>query len=334
MRVAVVCAKSQSLFIPPSEVFSLFYEPGERKGSVAVLYRFYFDDTADQKQQKYVVAAGLLGRVKTWTKFHNEWKKVLRVAPSIEFFHSKEWRGLDGEFRQFRDPIKWPKPQGGVAANTKREKLKRVIENTELVAIGMGVLVEDFNLVRNADPRAANFFREDPYEGALQSVVYECAKATRKVSRADGLGDNGHCVGYISDLSEQAPIYTEIYRDFVKKNPDIGQIMRGITHLDDKKWPALQAADMVAHITNQVFKQLIAVPEDERALLKSLPELQRNFFKIAHMDKWYMCSILEDLVGVSLFDKLGIARRAYMSDEELENEKLRGKILIRPERKF
>lgn len=297
-----------------------------------MLYRFYFDDTADEKQEKYVVAAGLLGRHKTWTKFHDEWKKVLRFAPSIKFFHSKEWRGLDGEFRQFRDPVKWPKPQGGIAANAKREKLKQVIENTELVAIGMGVLVGDFNLVRNADPRAANFFREDPYEGALQSVVYESAKAVRKVSRADGLGDDGHCLGYVSDLSGQAPIYTKIYLEFVKKNPDIGQIMRRIAHLDDKKWPALQAADMVAHITNQVFKQLTAVPEDERTLLESLPELQSNFFKIAHVDKWYMCSILEDLAGVSLFKQLGITRREYMSDDELEMRKLRGRNAMRPER--
>jgi hypothetical protein len=295
-----------------------------------VLYRMFLDDTADGKAEKYVVAAGLLGRFKDWRKFGERWKTALRLIPSIKFFHSKEWRGLQGEFYQFQDDIEYPKPKGGEAATAKRNALKAVIESTELVAIGTGVLIEDFNLVRNCDPRAADFFRPDPYEAALQSLVYECAKAVRWVSREDGLGDNGHCVGYVSDLSNLASTYTAVYTDFVKKNPGIGQIMRGIAHLDDKKWAGLQAADMIAHSCNQVFKETVTIPEDERVLRQSLPEFQKTFFKIAHMDKWYMCSILEDLAGVSLFDKLGIKRREIMSDDELEAAKKSGLAKIRP----
>jgi hypothetical protein len=47
----------------------------------------------------------------------------------------------------------------------------------------------------------------------------------------------------------------------VKKNPDIGQIMRGIAHLDDKKWAGLQAAGMIAHSCNQVFQRDSKNPE-------------------------------------------------------------------------
>jgi hypothetical protein len=297
-----------------------------------VLYRVFFDDTADGKAEKYVVAAGLLGRYKSWRAFGDRWKAVLRRPPSIKYFHSKEWRGLQDEFYQFRDNTKYSKPKGGEAANAKRAALKAVIESTELVAIGTGVLIEDFNLVRNCDLRAADFFRHDPYEAAMQSLVYECAKAVRWISRHDGLGDNGHCVGYVSDLSDLAPVYTAVYTNFVNKNPDIGQIMRGIAHLDDKKWPGLQAADMIAHSCNQVFKETVKIPEDERVLLRSLPEFQKTFFKMSHMDKWYMCSALEDLAGISLFDKLGIKRWEIMSDDELEAAKKSGLAKIRPVR--
>jgi hypothetical protein len=51
---------------------------------------------------------------------------------------------------------------------------------------------------------------------------------------------------------------------------------------------------------------------------------------MSHMDKWYMCSALEDLAGISLFDKLGIKRREIMSDEELEAAKKSGLAKIRP----
>jgi len=50
-------------------VFSLFFEPGESKGNIPVLYRMFFDDTADGKAEKYVVAAGLLGRYRDWRAF-------------------------------------------------------------------------------------------------------------------------------------------------------------------------------------------------------------------------------------------------------------------------
>jgi hypothetical protein len=278
------------------------------------------------------VAAGLLGRYKNWRAFSEKWKRVLRHPPAIKYFHSREWRSLQDEFYQFRDNVEYPKPKGGEAATAKRTSLRSVIESTELIAIGTGVLVEDFNLVRNCDSRAADFFRPDPYEAALQSLVYECAKAVRWISREDKLGDNGHCVGYVSDDSDLASTYTAVYTDFRKKNPDIGQIMRGIAHLDDKKWAGLQAADMIAHSCNQVFKETVKIPEDERVLRQSLPEFQKTFFKIAHMDKWYMCSILEDLKGISLFDKLGIKRREIMSDEELEKAKRSGLARIRPVR--
>jgi hypothetical protein len=158
--------------------------------------------------------------------------------------------------------------------------------------------------------------------------VYEAAKAVRIVAKEEGLGEQGHCVSYISDDSNRSSVYSAVYSDFKAKNPDIAQIMRGIAHLDDKKWPGLQAADLVAHIVNQVFKEQIALPEGQRNLRKVLPELQGSFFKIANVDKWYLCHVLLDLAAIDLFDKLGLDRRKYKSDEELDLEKQSGKSVI------
>jgi hypothetical protein len=299
----------------------------EQQGIIAMLYKTFIDDTADRTQQQYVIAAGLMGGWDVWKKFNRDWRKVLRAKPTIRWFHSKEWRSLTGEFFQFRDANSWPKPKGGEAANAKRERLKHVIEASRVGGIGVGVLVEDFNLVRSADPKAAEFFRPDPYEGALQALVYECARGARMLSVKNGRGPNGNLIGYVSDDSNRSPIYSAVYSDFKLKNPDIAQVMQDLAHLDDTNVPGLQAADLVAHVINQVVKELVKLPSEERSgtFLQTLPELQGSIWKIAHVDKWYMCSILEDLIGLRLFDKLGIQRREYKSDLELDNEKESGK---------
>jgi len=315
--------------IPAKEVFSTFFEPGERKGWVAVLYRTFLDDSADGKQEKYILAAGLIGRQKQWNDFGGKWKRALKEPPAIRWFHSKEWRSLTGEFHQFRDNAKWPKPTGGQAADAKREKLKQVIADFKLVGIGIGIVIPDYNLVRDCDPRAAEFFCSDPYAFVLQSLVFECAKGIRIVSKEEGIGEDGHCIGYVSDDSNKSPIYSAVYSDFKAKNPGIANIMRGLAHLDDKKWPGLQAADLLAHSSNQVFKKQLAIPEDDRLMLDSLPELQGVFWKISHIDKYYLCSVLEDIKGIDLFEKLGIERRKYKSDDELDQEKKSGKLGIR-----
>jgi Protein of unknown function (DUF3800) len=302
-----------SYLISAREVFSVFYGDDIRSGGVAVLFRAWFDDSKDGNAERYTLAGGLIGNIKAWRDFEKKWKAVLYAEPRIEWFHTKEWRSLTGQFGKFRDPIKWPTPKGREAADAKRNALRAVIESSSLVAMGVGVLIQDFKKVREADPRAANYFRPDPYEGALQSFVYESAIALRRIP---GL----HQLGYVSDDSEKAAIYTAVYTDFKAKNPDIAQTMRGLSHLDDKKWPGLQAADMIANISNQVFKTVWDKPEGEREI-DSLPELEGNFYKIAHWDLRYMCHILLTNTGVDLFDKFGIEKTQHKSDEQLAEER-------------
>jgi hypothetical protein len=299
---------------------------------VAVLYRVFLDDSADGKQEQFMLAAGLIGRQKQWNDFGRTWKIALRTPPAIKHFHSKEWRSLKGEFAQFANSAKYPKPKGYEAANDKRAALKEVIRKSKIVGVGIGILVPDYELVRNADPGAAEFFCPDPYAFVLQSIFLECAKVIRRTSKLDSRGSDGHCVGFVSDDGPKAHIYTALYHDFKQKNPLVATIMRGIAHLDDKKWPGLQAADLLAHVTNQIYKQELAIPEDERCMLDSLPELQGTFWKIAKVDKYYLCSVLEDIKGISLWEKLGIKRREYKSDEELDQAKGSGRLNIKAAR--
>lgn len=104
--------------------------------------------------------------------FHAEWRRTLRLSPAIKYFKSSEWHSLTGEFRQFTDPIKWPKPTGREAADAKRDSLKCVIANYWIKAISVAVLIPEWDSVRGRHPKAATYFGNDPFRAALQSVIF------------------------------------------------------------------------------------------------------------------------------------------------------------------
>lgn len=254
-----------------------------------MLTRVFIDDSADGPRKKFVLAAGLLGTHRQWSKFNKQWKAALRISPVIHHWHSKEWRSLSGEFQQFRDPVKWPKPKGGEAADAKRRALVVALEASPIRAVAVAVLVPDYERVRTAHPEAGKYFRDDVYECTLQSVVYECATEVKE-------SDPNPYVAFVSDLSSRAETYTRVYAGFKERNPKIATIMRGISHLDDEKWPGLQAADLVAHVVNQEFAGWDGVTKVKRPLR----DLNDTICKIAYWNEKYMYSVLKTNTGIDL----------------------------------
>jgi len=299
--------------ITVKEIFETFFEPGE-SGHVAVLKRAYFDDSYDGRHELFAIAGGVIANHSRWTGFQRAWKKALHAAPRIEYFHAKEWRRLNGQFFQFREDGKWS-DEGKSRADEKRDKLIQVIRDYKVVGLGVGVLIKDYNAIREAHPRAAEYFASDPYEGALQSFVFESAAAVRLVQPGD-------VIAYVSDDSNRADVYTRLYYEFKKKNPSIAPMLRGISHLDNTKWAGLQAADIVANMLNQEFKRFAELPPEQRQL-DELLEGSGFIFKVAHWDKKYMCQVLLDTIGLDLFEKMGVVDRGpRKSDEQVEFERL------------
>lgn len=246
-----------------------------------MIARAYIDDSADGTRQKYVIATAVVGNLRQWRELDKQWKGILKTKPQIKYFHSKEWCRLLGEFRQFTDCEKWPKPRGGEAANAKRDALLLCLEKSALIAIAVAVLIPEYKRVRDTDPRAKLYFSEDAYDSALQSLFSLTAKAIRD------LGVNQQ-VGFVSDRSDKASHYARLYADFKEKNPKISGFMRGIAHLDDKKWPGLQAADLCANIAKTTFDKWDG--KDPHVPQK---ELKPCFYKITYWSERYMKEVLE-----------------------------------------
>jgi len=134
------------------------------------------------------------------------------------------------------------------------------------------------------------------------------------------MGDFGHQIAFVSDSSQKAAIYEGIYDDFKQKNPEIAPIMRTLAHMDDKKWPGLQAADMIANFVNQLLKQDIEQAPDSLTLRDSIPEFRGVMFRVSFVEKRWLAHTLLKQIGVDFLDKLGIDRREYKSDTEIEYE--------------
>jgi hypothetical protein len=212
---------------------------------VSSLWRVFIDDSADGKRQSHVLGGALIGRKAGWHAFDKRWYKALHASPRIEYFHQKEFGVSDGEFRKFRDQERWPKPAGKIAMHEKLERLHKIIREARIVALGVTVTIPDYERVRASHPRAKYFISSDAFDWALQSVIFESVKAIRRV-------DESARIAFVSDNSNRAARYSDIYSSFKRRNPIAARSMLEISHIDDEKCPGLQAADMIAATTKAV----------------------------------------------------------------------------------
>jgi len=262
------------------EVADLF---GLRKRDFILhLWKAFVDDSADEKREKFVVAGCLFGAKASWSAFNKEWRKALHAEPRIEHFHGKELRRLEGQFGQFRDPVRWPKPTGSGVANKKRDLLRCVIEHqSSLVAFGCGVLVPEYHAVRNSHPRGRVFLAEDPFEYVLQLVI---SRAAETIIGIDGRAR----IAFVSDDSSRSAVYSQVYANWKEKNPKTAKSMLGIAHLDDEKVYGLQAADMAASVVKSSYDAL----EESSDLQTGFP-LESRFWRIEVHRKENLLTMLE-----------------------------------------
>jgi hypothetical protein len=128
---------------------------------VANLWNVALDDSCEGAGRDFLLAASLYGNKSAWNSFNRSWRACLRAEPRIEYFHQKELTGLRGQFRQFRDRARWPKPSGGQAANCKRTALEDVIKQSSLRAHTLAVSIREYRQVRKTAPNAKLFLDED-----------------------------------------------------------------------------------------------------------------------------------------------------------------------------
>jgi hypothetical protein len=243
---------------------------------LAMLYRTFIDDSADQKQEIIMVAGALMGTQKQCNELGRKWSACLK-RHHIRYFHSSEYNWLDGEFKKYRDADKYPKPAGRDAARLIRDDLDAVVKQSSLLGIASvwplpayRKIVKEYELHKKLDP--------DPFSAAMQSVMRECALVSKDLPQ--GKKNKENVVAFVCDDTDNAPKYAAAYAGFKAKNLLLQDILGGMIHRDDKNTPQLQAADVVASIGREMALEYLRTGAQSE-----LKRLQGAFYKLVIWDE-------------------------------------------------
>jgi len=238
-----------------------------------MLYRTFIDDSADERQEIVVVAGALVARDRHWGELSRKWTQRLK-HDGLRYFRSTEYNSLRGEFSVFTNSAKYPKPKGSEAARKLRDDLEAIIKRFPIVGVACVIpipeyrqTVTEYELETKLDP--------DPFSAAMQSVMRACALMAK-----DQLAGENNLVGFVCDDSPNSAKLSAAYAGFKYKNLRIQDSLAGFAHLDDKKCPPLQAADMVASMGKQMAFEYFKKGQDI-----TLPRLQGVFHKLEIWDR-------------------------------------------------
>ncbi len=182
-----------------------------------------------------------------------------------------------GEFARFRDKTKYPRPQGRAAADKIRDDLQDILKRAHASGFALGVLLRDYRAIRKSS-RARTLVGTDPYEQTYAMTM---------ICIAGNLEDempSREVVAFLCDEHDKAVNVRNIYDELKRQNPICGQWMGSLSHMDNEKSPALQAADLLAAQCKDLLVEMIIGP-DKRELQDTFKSRVGGNVGIKYLDK-------------------------------------------------
>jgi hypothetical protein len=243
---------------------------GLRNEDVIVLLRAFIDDSSDRHQKVLTVSGAVASTYRQWSKLRIEWNKRLK-RDGLRYFKSSEYSVLRGEFSVFADPNKYPKPLGREAANLLRLDLEEIVHRIGVIGVSTCVPIQTYQEFRAVVPGAAEVFNEDPAESALYSVVHECVLMMQE-------DFPGSKIAFVCDSTSAQERFTKVYFEYLRRHAPARDVIHGalLPHLDDKKHPPLQVADMMASISREMATRYLQNPESPTPIQR----LEGSIYKI------------------------------------------------------
>jgi hypothetical protein len=204
----------------------------------------YFDDSSDEKKERFYAAGGLLNSDFVWQRFELAWNEGMRDLEGKPF-HASDCECGWGDFRE------WPRE--------KRDSLMRfassLIRDFDFTAYGCSVSAKDYADVFPGHDE------HDPYLLCIADCIASMAEIADVSSRQVALyglapSDVQFWIEQNPDTSSRA---TQIFSELKAINEWVPSArLSGIAHLG-KQIVGLQAADLIArevfkHFDNQGFR--------------------------------------------------------------------------------
>jgi len=235
-----------------------------------MLLRVYIDDSADERQEKAVVAGAFVGTTKQWSGLKLQWQRRLK-RDGLAYFRSTEYYSLRGEFSRYRDSVRYPRPTGSEAATALRNDLDAIIAKSEVMGIAVTIPMQMYNHIRETEFGGKEVFSSDAFESALQSLITQCAQTS-----CDELG--GTPLAFICDDGPRSAEIAKTYAQFKALNTNVAPYLGALVHQDDKYFPQLQAADLMAHLARENYMKWLDNPADV--------DLSRLGHSVHRIDAW------------------------------------------------
>jgi len=196
----------------------------------------FLDDSGKFKDSDFVCLAGYLSDDDGWTQFSEKWGKLL-IKHGIPYIHMKELISLRGPYEN----LGWTPAQRDDVVNDFIDVIRAHIQ------VGFGVAVD------------AKYFRSmcadaqkkigDPAYFCLHRILYLIIKKLKSV------GYQPSVTITFDDCEEFSVRCYRIWSKLRKIVPDVHDYVPSISFADDQKFWPLQAADILAWVTNKSLKQ-------------------------------------------------------------------------------
>jgi hypothetical protein len=194
-----------------------------------------FVDDSGSGDTKYFVMAGYVGSVSAWECFDERWRFVLDASPKIPYFHAVEANSL--------------RPDSVWAGVTKEERdakiasLIGVIQSLDIQAVYMRMKQSDYNQIfRGKVPDKW----DSPYYCLFSSFVSLCGFVLAKEFGSEGPME------FVFDNHEKYKKHGQEFYDGSRLLIQ-EQTAPNIHFRDDKDFPPLQAADLLAWQVRRAF---------------------------------------------------------------------------------
>jgi hypothetical protein len=242
-----------------------------KREGLLVFLSLYADDSSDQKQERILSAAGFLAWPRDFYYAGLEWQDRLD-KDGLKYFRACECEGLHGEFDAVKRGLDLS--QARALALSVRYDLVKIIEKSGMIGIAASILLNDFDLLINENPKAKKHFGTDP-----AILIYKVLiKQTAELMERDWSENPSLKIAFTFDTHQKWRQAEEAYEELRLENPFCSKRMLHAGHADDEEYPALQMADLMAHESRQKTLEWLAGSEKETHVFKALSGHHNVYF--------------------------------------------------------
>jgi Protein of unknown function (DUF3800) len=255
-----------------------------QSGVLEMPLQAYLDDSGTHTNDSPVcVAAGFFGGTYYWNQFSLEWDAAVRKRGLVEFHANKFWSGGVGG-KTVGEYSGWSKED----CDSFLDELLAIIGRHRIWPVGSAFVAADWNNLTMDERRyltggeykgvkhKSGGAPKQPYFMAFLFAVQNIAAYCGKGHSVDFIMDEGRTLGYALDYFKK--IKSSKGSTFAHAHK-LGTIKAG----DSKLLPALQAADLLAHLTlrwtreNPVTGQEIDSDSPLGSAIRKARNLKRDF---------------------------------------------------------